>query len=260
MINGMYLSTMGAMVQESRHATIANNLANTNTVGFKPDWTVFQSVPAESVIQGNFRPEIDKVLSKTGGGVWLDRTISNFEMGSLRDTGNPLDLALTDVPGSDRRRVFMVKSDLEGEQQYTRDGSFQINNEGYLVMPTGAYVTDASGGRIQIPEGVLPHITETGAIFDQEGNGLGQIGIVSTADWNKLVKIGQNLFRAEEGIEFLADQAGVHSGALEQSAAEPIREMTAMIEAHRIYETNMRFITMQDETLGQSVRRIAAMA
>ena len=72
MINGMYISTMGAMVQATRHATIANNLANVNTTGYKPDWARFRHIPSESEWNPEIRIAPDEILRRTGGGAWME--------------------------------------------------------------------------------------------------------------------------------------------------------------------------------------------
>lgn len=88
---------------------------------------------------------------------------------------------------------------------------------------------------------------------------LGQIGVMRTADYEDLVKVGDNLFFSD-GAEWENWQNGVMPGYLEMSATHAIEEMTNMIEASRIYETNMRFLSIQDEQLGNAVRRIGQRA
>lgn len=260
MIYGMYLSTMGAMVQSSRHATIANNLANANTTGFKPDWTVFRAVDAESEMNNNYAGEIDAILERTGGGVWLDRTVSNFQGGTLQETGNPLDLALDDSDDPRYRKFFRIRRDGDDTDYYTRDGHFAVRADGRLVTMSGASVLNADGDEIVVPVGSRPTVALDGMIFDQNGEELGQVGVVRTADLGRLQKMGDNLYTAEDDATFENQQGGVLAGMLESSATEPVFEMVDMVEAHRTYETNMSFLRIQDETLGETVRRVSATA
>jgi len=263
MINGMYLSTMGAMVQVARHGSTANNLANTSTPGFKPDWTLYRAIPAESVLLDGNRAEIDRILQETGGGVWLERTVSDFTAGSYRATGNPLDLAIDDSkadPG--RTGFFMVRSaDLAGDVYYTRDGHFMVNADGSLVNARGDHVLDTGGNPITIPaQATEVRVAEDGRIYNAADSAeIAQIGVVRTADPTKMRKIGDNLFRREDA-ELQNDQRGIQEGTIEESAANPIYEMVSMIEGYRTYEANMRFIQIQDETLGDTVRRVGAVA
>lgn len=263
MIYGMYLSTMGAMVQASRHGNIANNLANANTTGFKPDWTVFQAVDAESVRQGGQRETIDRILEKTGGGVWLDDTVSNFQIGALTETGNPLDMALDDGGETTHRRFFMVRpaaGNGAGEVRYTRDGSFRINADGQLVTASGDEVLSVNQESIVIPDGARVQVAADGTIFDEANNAVAQVGVMRTGDLVGMTKIGRNLYEAGPEVTLLPNQANVIGGHLESSGVEPVYEMVDMIQAHRAYETNMNFLRIQDETLGQTVRRVSASA
>ena len=265
MIYGMYLSTMGALVQTHRHATIANNLANTNTNGFKPDWSVFLEVPVENEFHPERNMHWDRILMNTGGGAWNDTTYSNLEAGPMEWTSNPFDVALHDEPHSEKYSFFTIRPDVEGaETYYSRDGHFVPDQQGILRNMAGDLVLNPDGDPINVtaPAGSVITIGEDGSIIANNPDGniiLGQIGVERTADWDLMVKMGDNRFRAEEAV--MEDyQAGVMGGYIEKSAASAIEEMTNMIEASRIYETNMKFLTIQDEQLGNAVSRIARRA
>lgn len=261
MINGMYISTMGAMTQVSRHATIANNLANANTDGFKPDWTRMRAIPTESLMHAG-RVGVDKILEQTGGGAWLEQTATNFRPGPLRPTGNPLDIALQDSDGM--TSFFMVRPDGgEGDIRYTRDGHFLRNSKGMLTTTSGALVVSRDGDTIQLPENGEIKINLDGTIVNYVNGAnavVGAIGVIQTANREEMTKIGENLYSAGENAGLEQFAGGLLSGHLESSATEPILEMAAMIEAFRAYESNMKFLTIQDDTLGQTVRRVGSVA
>ncbi|MCC8189984.1 MAG: flagellar hook-basal body complex protein [Planctomycetes bacterium] len=264
MIYGMYLSTMGAMVQSHRHATISNNLANTNTHGFKPDWSVFTEVPVENEYHPNRRFLWDKILMNVGGGVWNDSTVTNLTAGPLEYTGNPFDIALQDEPHSGTHSFFMLRDESDGELYYSRDGHFVPDQDGMLRNMAGDLVLDPDGLAVNVnaPARSVITVREDGVIVANTEDGnfiLGQIGVARTADQAGMVKVGDNRFIAREA-EMEIWQNNVMGGYLEQSATSAIQEMTDMIEAARIYETNMRFLTIQDEQLGNAVRRIAQRA
>jgi flagellar basal body rod protein FlgG len=131
-----------------------------------------------------------------------------------------------------------------------------------LRSPTGDLVLDPEGEPINVAAPPLSAVTvrEDGVIVanNPEGNFiLGQVGVFRTADFRNLVKVGDSRF-VSEGAEMENWQNGVKGGYLEESASSPIEEMTNMIEAARVYEANMRFLTIQDEQLGNAVRRIGA--
>ena len=262
MIYGMYLSTMGALVQTHRHATIANNLANTNTNGFKPDWSVFREVPVENYFHPERNMYWDEILMNTGGGTWNDTTFVNLAPGPMEWTANPFDVALHDEPHSEKYSFFTVRPDAEGaETYYSRDGHFVPDEQGILRNMAGDLVLNPDGGAINVtaPAGSVITINEDGSVIANHAEGnivLGQIAVERTADWDLMVKIGDNRFRSE-GAEMEPYQGGVMGGYIEKSASLAIEEMTNMIEASRIYETNMKFLTIQDEQLGNAVSRIA---
>lgn len=264
MINGMYLSTMGAMVEMAKHETVANNLANSETTGFKPDFATFMAIPAESVFKGLGRRESDLILEKTGGGVWLDRTTSDFTPGPLRETQNPLNLAINDENG--RVSFFKVRTGAgENEQiRYTRNGNFTLNNEGMIVTDGGLPVLSDTDQPIILPRttgqiGILANgdvtIVENGepALF-------GRIGLASTTlaeAQGGLRKLGSSLYEPD-GAQMENGGGTMLSGMLEESSTNPINEMMKMIEGHRAYELNMRFLSMQDQSLGTAISKLTA--
>lgn len=263
MINGMYLSTMGAMVEMANHETVANNLANSETSGFKPDYATFKSIPAESVWKGLGRRESDLILEKTGGGVWMDSTMINFEAGPLRETRSPLDLAIDDKPGN--VSFFKIRQNDGNEDivRYTRNGNFTINNEGTLVTNDGYEVLDVNDQPITIPSGGKVEVTQNGdlsVVLNGESNLVGRVGLATTtvAEAQRgLKKLGDSLFEPN-GAQMAAGDGSIRSGMLEQSATNPIAEMAKMINGHRAYELNMNFLSMQDQTLGSAISRLKA--
>ncbi len=264
MIYGMYLSTMGALAQSHRHATISNNLANTNTNGFKPDWSLFKEVPVENEFHPERSMHWDRILMNTGGGVWNETTFTDFQPGPMDYTGNVFDVALHDEPHSGKVSFFMVRPDAEGsETYYSRDGHFVPDQDGVLRNMSGDLVLDPGGNPINVaaPENSVVSINEYGQIIANlpagAGNAvLGQLGVMRTADKDLMVKQGENRL-VPEGAVMENYQAGIMSGYQEKSATNAIEEMTNMIEASRVYEMNMKFVTIQDEQLGNAVSRIA---
>lgn len=264
MIYGMYLSTMGALVQSQRHATISNNLANTQTTGFKPDWSVFTSVPVENEFHPSRMYHWDELLMPTGGGVWNDTTYTDMQEGPMQYTGNPFDVGLHNEPNSGLFSFFMVRPGISepGQVYYSRDGHFVPDQNGVLRNVNGDAILDPMGNEIivDVPLDGIVSILEDGRIVAVNADGqeeLGQIGVFRTADWELMTKAGEALFVAD-GAQMVNWQNGVKQFYLEESATNAIEEMTNMIEASRVYETNMRFVTIQDTTLEQTVRRVGS--
>ena len=269
MIYGMYLSTMGGMCEMSRHDTIANNLANVNTDGFKPNFSICRSVPAESVIKGLGRRESDLILEKTGGGAWVDRTATDFTNGPVIPTDGPLNMAIYDKD-PDRVSFFMVRrrgGAHDGEVHYTRNGMFQRDNDGQLVTTSGDLVLDAEGQPMTIPQSGTLKIGDDGVIRHTLDNiesvVVGRVGLASLPKLDAelyLKQMGDNCYVPEEGTDTEMDTvqitADIKSGMLEQSSTNPVYEMVNMIDSQRSFEMNMRFLSMQDQTLGQALSRL----
>lgn len=264
MIYGAYLSTMGALVQSHRHATISNNLANSNTHGFKPDWSIFNEVPIEDSFHPDRQFLWDQILVNTGGGVWNDYTITNLKAGPMNETGNAYDIALHDEPGSSTHSFFMVRPDNAeaGEVYYSRDGHFIPDQENILRNDNGDMLLGIDGQPISVlaPVDAFVSIREDGSVLASNQDGtviLGQIAVQRTTDYRNMRKVGDSRFVAD-GATMENWQNGVRSGYLEESSTNAIDEMTNMIEASRIYEANMRFLTIQDSTLGQTISRVGS--
>lgn len=262
MIAGMYISTMGAMVEQAKHETVANNLANHETAGFKPDFANFMQIPAESIWKGLGRREADMILEQSGGGVWMDSTTTDFTAGPAKTSNNPLDMMLKDDPG--RISFFKVRvGEGEADIRYTRNGSFLRDAAGTLVTDGGHPVLNTANQPIVIPGNGEIEVKENGQITLRVGNEpeqlLGQIGVASTTleeAQKGLKKLGDSFFVPKEGTVIEDSEGKVMSCAVEGSASDGIKEMVAMIEGHRAYELNMKFLSMQDKTLGTAIQSL----
>jgi flagellar basal body rod protein FlgG len=253
MINGIYLSTMGALVEGGQHGLIANNLANANTVGYKPKVATFRELLSESMLQPGYRPEVHEVLEKTGGGVWMNETTPVFEPGPVRETGNPLQAAILQPNG-----FFRVSRN--GEQYLTRDGAFQIDEQGRLTLSDGeTLVLDDGGAPLLLgPDAANVQIGADGALLDgTTGQEVARLGLTRVDDLEAIRAVGKNLYDPQEA-QLQPGGVRIAGGHVEDSAVSPVREMTAMIEAARTYQANMKFISIQDETLGRTVNTVGS--
>lgn len=174
MYRGMYTAASGLMRMQRRQEVIAQNLANATTTGHRADLVRsdgFVSVLQESlngVEPASVRPPfIGGWIGETGTGVKPDDILIDRQQGSLRETGNPLDVALGG-PG------FFVVQTPDGEA-YTRDGTFRLNAQGQLVNGQGYPVLGANGP-ITLPNDQVT-ISGTGVI-SQNGQALGQLRVV----------------------------------------------------------------------------------
>ncbi len=213
--------------------TIANNIANINTNGFRREGAVFAE-HFES-LQGG-----DEGLSIAT----MSHRFVDFSAGNITKTNNPLDFAI------DGDGFFLVEGG-DGER-LTRDGAFSLNAQGELVTASNARVLDESGGAIVIPpETTQINTSDDGVIF-ADGQAVGKLGVV-TSDPAFLVREGQNLFRAETGYQ-PAVNVQVRQHAVEGSNVSPVTELARLIEVQRTYELSKNLTESENERIERTVR------
>jgi flagellar basal-body rod protein FlgG len=266
MNESVYNAMFGALTQEHRLDVIANNLANVNTTGYKQDQLAFEDVftkfAHDNIIESkpylrakNLFPEPDLFAKCRISGQFVDQS-----QGSLRRTGNTLDLAL-------QGEGFFRVDTPEGIR-YTRNGHFQVDQDGRLV-DANANPVQAGGGEVVLPPGARPDIGLNGQIV-VDGEIVGVLDVVTLDDPRNLEKVGQNYFRAktenavevdvlpaqaevpEEGdTDLPVVRATVHQGFLEASNVNVVTEMVNMIEAQRAFEAYQKIMQNTQQADGR---------
>lgn len=202
---------------------LANNLANGNSTAFKQDRPVFEVQEPENVRP---RTRSERLLARsyaTTTGVETD-----FRNGHLRDTGNPLDLAI------EGQGMFVVAGE-DGEPFLTRDGAFQLDQDGTLVTRDGLAV-QGRRGNIRIPS-VGVEISEGGEVRARGGRILDVLQVVEVEDASVLEKRGENLYVVtDEAALQVAEDSRVSQGSLEQSNLNPVRAIVDLIGLTRYYQ------------------------
>lgn len=245
MDQGIYTAASGARAMEERLAVITNNMANAGTVGFKKDALSFEQfmrpLRAAGLEDGEFsRVPIDVVT----GEEFIDTSA-----GPYRETGNPLDVAITGDG-------FFVINTLDGPR-YTRAGSFHLSPEGLLVDAHGQTV-QGEGGDIELGPGQV-HIAADGAVYlnDQQVDTL-QVVDIDQAD---LSRTGTGKFAIRQGaVPGELETPSVRQGVLEQSNVEPVIEMVGLISTQRAYEAFHKVMRTLDESYKQSIRNVGTLA
>lgn len=247
MMYGLYISAEGARAQSRRLEVISNNLANLNTPGFKRDLAVFQARYSEETGRGLDTPGSGSI-NDIGGGVMLERTVTNHAMGPLDKTDIPTDLAI------EGEGFFQVR---KGDKDYlTRAGNFLIRANGDLVTPDGFPVLNDGGDPMNIaPERGPYQFTLDGGVVQP---GVKQmLSLVKPKSLGDLAKYGDDLFTPLADVEPVEPTARqVRSGFLERSAVKPTNEMMQLIEASRVFEANVHLIQNQDQTFGTLISRV----
>lgn len=256
MLRGIYTGCMGMLAQWWDQDVVSNNLANVNLTGYKKDVTVFKSIPHFQVRRINDEivetpaDTIDLMpcIGNLGTGVVVDDVVTIFTQGPVKETGNELDLALV---GSG---FFTIQIGDKGEM-YSRNGTFTLNRDGFLVTKQGNYVLGEKGP-IKIKG--EPVIREDGMVLERLEEGYRVVDRLKLVDFPKkigLIKRGDSLYSPTplSGPAEPAKDIKVRQGFLEASNVNVIHEMVNMIQVSRTYEANQRTIRGIDDTLRRAV-------
>ncbi len=258
MVRGLYTAWTGMVNEQKRLDVISNNMANADTTGFKKQGVTSQSFDDELTIRihnNNLHTPFNRRIGNMNLGVKIGETYHDFSQGSMRETGNTYDLALS---GDGFFTIQTTNKQGVTSTKYTRDGSFTVNVDGYLVTKDGDYVLDTNGDRIQIPGAQ----TAREVAFDERGNVIvnGQtvatLGIASFANPQALLLYGENMYDATQAAGLQESTAVIHQGYLEMSNTNVINEMVDMITITRAYEAGQKMIQTVDESLSKSANEI----
>jgi flagellar basal-body rod protein FlgF len=250
---GLYTAYLGMRARQQALDTVADNIANSSTTGFKAAGLTYSSVeegarvaPAPSQATGSNDDTSSgastATRSRTLGVVAYGLT--DHASGALRQTDAPLDLALAGDG-------YFVIQTARGER-FTRAGSFTLNADGQLVTQGGDLV-EGDGGPLTLPPGEVS-VGDDGSI-SVAGREVGRLRVARFANpASALSREGANLFAAT-GAEQPSEAAStrVVQGTLESSNVNPIAEMSAMIEAGREFDSLQRSVTLQMNDLGRKV-------
>jgi len=234
MNQGTYPLAASMINQINRLDMISNNLANSNTNGFKQEGTTEGSFNyyLQKAAQEGFSPT--KINEVTNTIPKMDSKFINSEQGPIMPTGNTLDFALSD---SD---TFFKVQDSSGEVVYTRDGAFK-NLDGFLVDSNGQFILNNDNEPIVTQEDFT-----------------NQISVVKI-DYKDLEKYKDNNFKAKEDatIEvFEINDGQMLQGAIERSNVNSVIAMVGLIDAHRRFEQSQKAIKTIDELNGKLIEKI----
>ncbi len=221
----IYVAMSGAKATLQRQDSLANNLANASTTGFRAEMQAFRAVP----VRGDGASTRVYALESSIG--------HDDRAGPVSSTGRPLDVAV-------QGKSWLAVQSLDGTEAYTRAGSLQVDAQGQLVTPDGLPVL-GDGGPITIPANAAVEISSAGNITTSVGNARPQsAGKLKLVTPEALLQRGTDgLFRAADGADLPNDaSARVQSGALEGSNVSAVETMVAMIAAARQFEQQMKML------------------
>jgi flagellar basal-body rod protein FlgG len=233
MLEGLYSAAAGMQAQQQRIDSVANDLANVNTNGYKHTRVAFRDLLYVNDASGNVHSGAGAAATTIGRG---------FTQGAMRETGNPLDVA---IEGEGFLRVRRA----DGTDALTRDGSLRIDPRGRLTTQRGELVQPA----ITVPAGTNESAVSIGADGTVSANNrpVGRIQLVNVRSPESLDVIGENLYRttAASGAATNAAAARLTQGSIEASNVDVGDSMTEMIDAQRSFQLASRAVQMQDQML-----------
>ena len=227
MIKGLFISKAGMLPHQYRLQIATANLANSNTIGYKKERVYFREL-------------MDTMLNASENERNRGVTETDFSQGVLKETHNPLDVAIVG------EGFFVVETD-EGEL-YTRNGNFTLDEEGRLVTSNG-YLVATDGGRLQLTDKSM-QISEKGYIL-VDGQIVGRLRIVTFDDPQLLHRVENTYFSIGDAalIELDENEVELRIGYLETSNVNVLNELVTMIDINRMYELGQKSIQAQNETL-----------
>lgn len=246
---GLQISASGVFAALYRQDVHANNLANLDTPGFKVDVPTTRPRAGVREEDGVWNLPSNRMLERLGAGSMLNANSISFAQGSLRTTGNSLDV------GIEGDGFFAVK---DGEHtRLTRDGRFTRDAQGLLVSAAGGQQVLGEDGRpIQVPSGTVT-IDGNGTVR-VNGQTTARLKFVDVADRGGLTKAGDGMFAVEDAALRAAVPANgrIKQFAIEESSVDEVAAIMRMTSASRDVEANTSMIREHDRLLDRAINTL----
>lgn len=255
MIRGFYTSVSGLITLQNEQEVTTNNIANVNNNGYKKRQLIKESFE-DVMISNRQKLSGDKYVKNDIGNLNLGVKVSDvettFTQGAFKSTDSMTDFAI------DGRGFFVAQNG--NNEVYTRDGNFKINQNGYLITNDGSEVlgiNNATGAKEHI------YIGNSKFSLDGENNididGIGPTHKLMTADfenkdYNSLEPLGDNYITKNNPI--YNTTVSVRQNVLESSNVDSSAELVKLMEIKRQFETNQKFVKMQDETVQKAASEL----
>lgn len=242
MFQGFYDLASNMITQNRNMDVISNNMANVSTTGYKSD----------KLLESTFRDELLYRYDKNGktpvGMVsrvnMADEKVTNFEEGALKETDRAMDFALSG------NGFFVIQT--ENGNVYSRDGSFNLDNEGYLTLQGVGRVLGTNGPIRLTTDNIVAD--SQGNIFSAEDSQyFGKLQVVDFADYRQLTKGDGGVFQSTAQPQN-AQNVQISQKFVETSNVSMVEEMTAMMSGQRALQSASQVLKMYDQLMGKAVQ------
>ncbi|MBQ9120187.1 MAG: flagellar hook-basal body protein [Lachnospiraceae bacterium] len=255
MVRGLYSAWTGMVNEQKRLDVIANNLANSATVGYKKEGVTSQSFDEQLTLKirdasADWRKERIGSMSL---GTKVGEVYTDYTQGSLRPTGNAYDLALD---GEGFFAIEYVNGAGERTTQYTRAGQFTLDQEGYIVDVDGNHLLAEGGSYLQVPVDAVNVVIDINGNVIADDQYIDTIAVTDFEDYDYLKKFGETRCYPVDGAQTKEATGMIRQGYTEQSNVNVVSEMVNMITITRAYEAGQKVIQSIDSTLEQAANSI----
>lgn len=237
MDSGIYTTLTRQSGLNREMQTIANNIANAGTTGFRREGVVFSEY-----LVANPEGESHSMAHATA-------RVIDLSQAGLVETGNDLDFAI------EGGGFFLIET--PAGNRLTRAGAFTLSPEGEVVTHDGYRLLDAGAAPIAIPPGSGGLALSGDGVLSAGGQPVAQIGLWQPADPDALRHEAGTRFAADAGIE-PAEGGRILQGRLEESNVDPVHEIARMITVQRAYEFGQSFLSREDERLRETIRTLGS--
>ena len=262
MWRGLYTAGTGMITESKRTDTLANNLANANTTGFKRDEAIsreFHPMLIKRINDGINHNDVTSfkqfhvgeqypVVGTLGLGSYIDEIATEHSQGAFETTGNPLDLAISG------NGYFAIQT--PNGVRYTRDGNFYKSARGEIQTVNGQTVLGRNGRGITIPQDTVSIMVGSKGEVYADNVQIGQLQFVQFDNRRAVLKQGNNLYYPHEGARPAPATGEIQQGLLERSNTNVVSEMVELINNYRMYEAGSKAVTTQDAMLDKSVNDV----
>ncbi|HCT63709.1 MAG TPA: flagellar hook-basal body protein [Lachnospiraceae bacterium] len=246
MFKGYYTLTSSMLTQNRNMDVISNNLTNISTPGYKKEQ--FVSGSFKDVLYSQTANNVKGAINQDIGNVSMItapyETVTSFDVGAWDETGGNLDFAIKD------KGFFKIKSD-DGVK-YTRNGSFVIDDEGYLSLQGQGRVEGKNGDIYMSTDNI--NVDKEGNIISSDGQILGTLDIVDFADYTQLEKAGDGVFTTN--TQEIPVAGNLMWKTVEASNVNAIDEMTAMLSSQRVLQSAAQVLKMYDQLASKAATEI----